>query len=119
MLRRREFLASASVLAILVGCSQSGSATTITGIIDELKKQCAFTADWAAIAKVIATIVAGFNAGAGAATAVAADVAKTVVDAICNAVKAQVAQMQLEKKALPSTLTVLVNGVEVQGKYGA
>ena len=115
---RREFLAGASALA-LVGCSGSGEATTtLADIIAELKKQCAFAPELDAIIRVVTTLVTGFNAQAGAATLVATAVAKQVIDMVCNAVKAQLAQLNAEKKSLPSTITVIVNGVTVPGDYG-
>ena len=68
------------------------------------------------IIRVITTLVTGFNAEAGAATIIASSIAKQVVDMVCNAVKAQRAQMQVDKKAIPTDLTVIVNGVQVRGK---
>lgn len=114
---RRQFLAGAAALA-LAGCSGAEGTTTIGDVIAELKKQCAFTTEWEAIARVITTLVSGFNAGAGAATTIAAAVAKQVIDMICNAVKAQVAQHKAEQKSLAGTMTVVVNGVEIPGTYG-
>jgi uncharacterized membrane-anchored protein YitT (DUF2179 family) len=116
---RRQFMAGAAALA-LVGCSGSSSdGVTIASIIAEVKKQCAFAPELDGIVRIITTFVTGFNAEAGAATVIAAAIGKQIVDSICSAVKAQVAQMSVEKKSLPSKLVVIVNGVEVPGSYGA
>lgn len=116
---RREFIIGAAALA-LAGCSQPGDKPiTITDVIAEIKKQCSFLTDWEPIAKVIATVIAGFNPEAGAATVIASAVAKTVVDMVCNAVKVQMAQMSVQKKGAPSTMVVIVNGVEVTGAHSA
>lgn len=114
---RRTFLAGAAALA-LVGCNEDTGTTTIADVIAELKKTCAFAPEWDTIAKVITTLVSGFNAQAGAATVIASAVAKQVVDMVCNAVKAQLAQHQAEKKGTPTRISVIVNGVEVPGSYG-
>jgi hypothetical protein len=114
---RREFLAGSTAMA-LVGCSGSGTPTTIGDVIAEIRKQCAFAPELDSIIKIVTTLVSGFNAQAGAATIIAAAVGKQIIDLVCNAVKAQLAQMQVEKKSVPSTLTVVVNGVEVAGAYG-
>lgn len=114
---RRKFLAGAAVL-LLAGCNEDTSSTTINDIIAEIKKQCAFAPDLEAIVAVITTVVSGFNAAAGAATIVAAAVGKQIIDMVCGAVKAQLAQLSVEKKALPNKMTVKVNGVNVPGVYG-
>ena len=112
-------MAGAAALAI-AGCSGSSTnGVTIASIIAEVKKQCAFAPELDGIVHVITTFVTGFNASAGAATVVAAAIAKQIIDSICSAVKAQVAQMSVEKKSMPSQLVVKVNGVEVPGAYGA
>src|SRR3954469_13243199 len=103
---RRHFLAGTAALA-LAGCNTDTATTTLGDIIAELKKQCAFAPELDPIIRVVTTLVTGFNAGAGAATVVAAAVAKQVIDMVCNAVKAQLAQLSAEKKASPSTITVL------------
>jgi hypothetical protein len=115
---RRDFLTGAAALA-LAGCSSSGTPTTIGDVIAEIRKQCSFAPELDSIIKVVTTLVSGFNAEAGAATIVAAAVGKQIIDMVCNAVKAQRAQLEAEKKALPSTITVVVNGVAVPGAYGA
>ena len=115
---RRQFLAGAAALT-LTGCSGTTTGTTISDIIAEIKKQCAFAPELDAIVRVITTFVTGFNAQAGAATVVAAAIGKQIIDSVCSAVKAQLAQLSVEKKALPSQLVVKVNGVEVPGAYGA
>ncbi len=114
---RRTFLTGAAALA-LAGCS-GGTPTTIGDVIAEIKKQCAFAPDLDAIIKVVTTLVSGFNAEAGAATIIAAAIGKQIVDMVCNAVKAQLAQMSVEKKSMPSTITVVVNGVHVPGAYSS
>lgn len=116
-MQRRQFLAGAATL-VLAGCDGTDAPTTIGNIVDEIKKQCSFAPDLEAIVAVITTIVSGFNAAAGAATVVAAAIGKQIVDMVCGAVKAQVAQISTEKKALPNKMTVKVNGVDVSGKYG-
>ena len=114
---RRTFLTGAAALA-LAGCS-GGTPTTIGNVIAEVKKQCAFAPNLDAIIKVVTTLVSGFNAEAGAATIIAAAIGKQIVDMVCNAVKTQAAQLSVEKKALPSQMVVVVNGVHVPGAYGA
>lgn len=116
---RRQFLIGTAALAV-TGCTGTGGeTTTISGVIEELKKQCQFTTEWETIARVITTLISGFDANAGAATTIAVAVAKQVVDMICNAVKQQVAQQKAEKKALSGKIRVIVNGVEVEGTYDA
>ena len=118
MLRRELLLGSAAL--VLAGCSGGGGTpTTIGDIIAEIKKQCAFAPELDGIIRIITTLVSGFNAEAGAATIVAAAIGKQIVDMICNAVKVQLAQMSVDKKATPSTITVVVNNVPVTGAYGA
>lgn len=114
---RREFLAGSAALA-LAGCS-GGTPTTIGDIIAEIKKQCAFAPELDGIIKIVTTLVSGFNPEAGAATIVAAAIGKQIIDMVCNAVKVQLAQMSVEKKAMPNTITVVVNHVPVTGAYGA
>jgi uncharacterized membrane-anchored protein YitT (DUF2179 family) len=116
---RRTFLLGASAAA-LIGCSGgSGDGVTIASVIAEIKKQCAFAPELDAIVRVITTFVSGFSAEAGAATVIAAAIGKQIIDTVCSAVKAQLAQLSVEKKALPSKLVVVANGVEVPGVYGA
>lgn len=115
---RRTFLTGAAALA-LAGCSGGDTPTTIGDVIAEIKKQCAFAPDLDAIIKVVTTLVSGFNAEAGAATIIASAIGKQIIDLICNAVKAQLAQMSVEKKAMPSSIAVVVNGVTVPGAYGS
>ncbi len=107
----------------LAGCNLPGTDTPLTldDIVNKVKEACAFTTNWEGIASVVVTIITSFNAGAGAATTVASAVAKTVIDMICGAVDKQVAQL----KATPSitaaspggVITVIVNGVKVNGVY--
>jgi hypothetical protein len=116
---RRQFLISAAALS-LAGCGVIGGDgdVTVQDIVDWLKKNCSFSTSIDAVVAVVLTIVTSFNAQAGAAATVAASVAKTVEDAICNAVKLQAAQNKL--KASPSQrITVVVNGVKVEGTYGS
>ena len=115
---RRELLLGSAALA-LAGCSGSGTPTTIGDVIAEIRKQCAFAPELDGIIKIVTTLVSGFNAEAGAATIIAAAIGKQIVDMVCNAVKAQLAQMSVEKKAMPSTITVVVNHVPVTGAYSA
>lgn len=98
---RRTFLTGASAL-MLAGCSGDTTGTTIGDVIAEIKKQCAFAPELDGIVRIITTFVTGFNAQAGAATVIAAAIGKQIVNSVCSAVKAQVAQMSVEKKSLPS-----------------
>lgn len=119
-LSRRSVLFSTTAVAVagLLPSSCSSSDTTVQGIIDTIKTTCHFTTSVEPIVQVILTLVTSFNAAAGAGAMVAAAVAKQVVDMVCNAVQAQVAQMNLQGASGGATeITVAVNGVKVPGKY--
>ena len=112
---RRQFLAGTAIL-LLAGCNED-TPTTIGDIVTEIKKQCSFAPDLEAIVAVITTVVSGFNAAAGAATVVATAIGKQIIDMVCGAVKAQVAQISVEKKALQNKMTVIVNSVNFSDAY--
>src|SRR4029077_16149898 len=116
-MQRRQFMAGAAIL-VLTGCTAADAPTTINDIIAEIKKQCSFAPELDAIIKVITTLVSGFNAAAGAATVIASAIGKQIIDMVCGAVKAQVAQLSVEKKSLPNKMAIVVNGVHVDGAYG-
>jgi hypothetical protein len=116
MMNRRKAILFAVAAIPVAACSTAQATTTIAEIIVAIQSTCGFATTTQNIANVIATVISGFNAAAGAATQVAVAVATQIENQICAAVMAA-AQPAGEPRALApgSTLTVIVNGVQVTG----
>jgi hypothetical protein len=114
--RRKALLAALLPAGAFAACSTAQATTTIAAILGAIQATCGFATTTQNIADVIATVIAGFSATAGAATQVAVAVATQIENQICAAVMAA-AQPAAEPRALApgSTLTVIVNGVQVTG----
>jgi hypothetical protein len=119
-MRRRDFLKTASLAAVMPIMASCGTNTTgsvtIQSILDFVKASCGFVInDVNSVVGVIVSIVGTFNADLGAGAAVAVSLATNVENMICSAVTAFKAQAQAERRATPGMVTVVVNGVPVKG----
>lgn len=125
MMRNIRAKAYAFIVPILlVGCA--AGAATLQQILDMIKAQCGFVTSIVQLATLVATLVSGFNPAAGEGAQVAINVAHEVANAVCKAVVAEVnPPPALGKPKLnlapgqSQPLTVVVNGVKIDGTYTA
>ena len=109
-----------AAFAMLIGLAACDGKTIALGdIAGEVQKQCGYVVTYQSIAKVVVTLVAGFDANAGSAATVAEGVANSVVASVCNAVRSSGAKVTPAGAeavaAVPTPLTVTVNGVKIDG----
>jgi hypothetical protein len=122
--RRARVLAAFGIGVAVMPLAACDTNTNLAQIAATIQQTCGFVTSYQNLVPIVVSLIGTFDAGAGAAATVATATATQIIQEVCGAVQvakasgkapAPMAADARVKAGAPETLTVVVNGVPVNG----